>query len=209
MPKRPRLTPDRIVATAMDLLDREGEKGFSMRKLAAAMEVDPMALYHHHPGRAALMHAVMDALLRDCALPARSGDWRRDLHALCSALRQLAHRHPGAFRIYETYEEWVPGEHRLHEAFHATLLEAGFDARTVVRAVRLLLTYTEAFAVDEISGWLDPPDAEERAELARSLAEGSCPAMMRLFDDLIMVYPDAEFEFGLGLLIRGLEAMPR
>ena len=52
-----------IVEAAMGLLDREGEAGFSMRKLASELGVDPMALYHHHASRRALMQEVMKALM--------------------------------------------------------------------------------------------------------------------------------------------------
>lgn len=207
MARKGRLTRERIVAAAIALLDREGEAGFSMRKLAGELGVDPMALYHHHASRGALMHEVMQAMMADFELPAPSGDWRADLRALCGGLRRLAGRHPGAFRVYEYYERWLPAEHRVNEAFHATLLGAGFGRRTTVRAVRLLLTYTEAFAVDEISGWLAPYGPEDRAELAESLAAGDFPATAGLVEEIGAVDADAEFDFGLDVLIAGLEAV--
>lgn len=206
MPRRSKLSRENIVEAAMKMLDAHGEKGFSMRKLAGEMGVDPMALYHHHANRSALMHDVMQALMDTCDLPPPGDDWRQNLRDLCTALRRLAHRHPGAFRIYETYDEWLPAEHRLHEAFHATLLRAGFAPRSAVRAARLLLAYTESFAVDEISGWLAPFDSAERQELAASLAAGPYPVMSGLIDDLVSIDPDADFEFGLDVILRGLVA---
>ena len=206
MGRRARLSPEKIVDAALALLDREGESGFSMRKLAGEMGVDPMAIYHHHAGRDALMHAVLQAFMRDFEMPGPSGDWRADIRALCQALRRLARRHPGAFRVYELYERWIPAEHGVHEAFHRTLLEAGFPGPTVVRAVRLLLTYTEAFAVDEITGWIEPMDEEERAELAASLTHEDHPGMSGLIDQIATPDTDADFAFGLDVLIRGLEA---
>ena len=61
MAKRERLTREKIIEAAMAMLDREGEKGFSMRKLAAELGVDPMALYHHHSSRRTLIHEVLRA----------------------------------------------------------------------------------------------------------------------------------------------------
>ena len=40
---------DRIIPEGAKLLDREGHRKFSMRRLAAAFGVDPMAIYHHIP----------------------------------------------------------------------------------------------------------------------------------------------------------------
>ena len=203
MKPRGKLTQARIVGTALEMLDTEGEKAFSMRKLATALNVDPMALYHHHANKSALLHAVMQAMMEQCDVPDPSGNWQQDIRDLCQGVRRLARKHPGAFRIYETYEHWVPAEHRLHEAFHATLLSAGFSPMATVRAVRVLLAYTEAFAVDEISGWLDPAD---RAELAQSLTQGPYPVLTSLLDAIGTTDADADFEFGLNVLIRGLEA---
>jgi len=206
MTKRGRLSREGIVAAAMTLLDREGEAGFSMRKLAGELGVDPMAIYHYHANRKALMRDVLQALMEACELPEPGPDWRHDLRALCNGLRRLAHRHPGAFRVYELYEDWIEAEHRVHEAFHATLLRAGLPGPAAVQAVRLLLTYTEAFAVDEITGWLEPFDPEDRRAFVESLSAGRYPAMESLIDDIARTDADADFAFGLDVLIRGIEA---
>lgn len=202
MPPRAKLSKQQITDVAMRMLDTGGAAGFSMRKLAQALEVDPMAVYHHHASKSALIFAVLDAMMRQCEVPPPSGDWQRDIRALCQGLRRLAHRHPGCFRIYETYEDWLPAEHRLHEALHATLLGADFAPREAVRAARLLLAYTETFAVDEVSGWLDPEDVEH---LRGSLACGPYPTLMHLLEEIGHTDPDAEFAFGLDVILRGLE----
>jgi AcrR family transcriptional regulator len=202
MTARPKLTPDMIVETALNMLNAEGEKSFSMRKLASELQVDPMAIYHHHANKSALLHAVMEAMMARCAVPNPSGDWRQDIHALCSGIRQLAQDNPGAFRVFETYEHWLTAEHRLQDAILLTLTRAGFDDVTAVRGMRVLLVYTEAFAVDEISGWLDP---EELDGLADRLDAESYPTMNRLADAVTTIEPDAEFAFGLTVLLDGLE----
>ncbi|WP_181711278.1 TetR/AcrR family transcriptional regulator [Roseovarius sp. TE539] len=206
MAGRGRLSRDCIVEAAMRLLDREGEKAFSMRKLAADLGVDPMALYHYHANRGALIKDVLQALMETYDVPAPGPDWREDLRKLCNGLRLLARRHPGAFRVYELYEDWIPAEHRVQEAFHATLQRAGFPPQKTVRAVRLLLTYTEAFAVDEITGWLEPFDPTDREAFARSLSDGDFPVMKSLIDEIGRSDTDADFDFGLDVILRGLEA---
>ena len=120
-------------------------------------------------------------------------------------MRRLAKRHPGIFRLYETYDDWLPAENRVHEAFHAILLNAGFDRLTVVRGVRLLLTFTESFAVDEIAGWHDPFDASDRAELMDMLSPDTHPTMIALIDEIGAVEADEDFAFGLNVLVRGLD----
>src|SRR6056297_3627105 len=186
MAKRGSLSREKIIAAAMILLDRDGEKGFSMRKLAGEMGVDPMALYHHHRNRDALMFEVMQALLDQMPLPEPSGNWEDDIRALCRSLRDLARRHPGAFR--------------------ATLLNAGFTPNQTVRAVRLIIAYTEAFAVDEITGWLAPYDEEDRTALRESLSDSEHPTLTTLFDKITTIDIEADFDFALDVMLAGLRA---
>jgi TetR/AcrR family tetracycline transcriptional repressor len=144
----------------------------------------------------------MEAMMYDYDIPDLSGTWQRDVRNLCASTRRLALKHPGAFSIYETYRHRVAAEHRLHEAFHSTLLAAGFPCRIAVQSIRVLLAYTEAFAVAEISGWLD---SDDQSELLDSFGQGPYPTLINLGEEIACSDPNDDFEFGLNVLIRGLE----
>ncbi|MEM7562401.1 MAG: TetR/AcrR family transcriptional regulator [Pseudomonadota bacterium] len=206
MAKQTALTRDRIISTAITLLDRGGQKNFSMRKLAAEFGVDPMAIYYHIPSRAALMSHVVDAVVSQCELPLPEASWQQTCKSVCHGFRQLAHRHPGVIQVFDKFEDWVPAEHRINEALHQALQDGGFDNQLTVRAARLLLAYTENFCAWELNDWITPYTVEMRSELVDSLAQGDFPLTTRLVDDMVNIDPDAEFEFGLEVLIRGLEA---
>jgi len=87
-----------------------------MHKLAAHFGVDPMAIYHHVPNRASLMYLAIEVVIGECELPQESETWQENAKAICRALRRLAHRHPGVMQVFDTFEDWVPGEHRIAEA---------------------------------------------------------------------------------------------
>jgi len=199
------LSRQNIAEAAMALLDREGEAGFSMRRLAAELHVDPMALYHHHKNRHALLTEVLNTLLDECHLPEPGADWKHGVAEICREMRHLAQRHPGAFRVYVYFEGWVASEQRLHEALYATLLAGGFGRRAAIRAVRLLLAYVESFAVDELTGWLAPPDEDEHKGLLAILATGAYPATAGLVDEIAGIDADDHFAYGLDVLLSGLE----
>lgn len=57
MTKRP--TGERIFEAARALFDQEGEKGLSMRRIAIAVGITPMAIYKHFADRDALLNALM------------------------------------------------------------------------------------------------------------------------------------------------------
>ena len=82
-PSRPRgrrgLDRNAILDAAFDLLSRDGEFGFSVRKLGVSIGVDPMTVLHHFGSRDELLRRIADRALATVALPLPSADWRADL----------------------------------------------------------------------------------------------------------------------------------
>jgi AcrR family transcriptional regulator len=54
-------TADAIREAALRILEEEGPAAVSLRRVAAAVGITPMAIYHHFPSREALLHDVCDA----------------------------------------------------------------------------------------------------------------------------------------------------
>ena len=53
-------TKERIAATALHILEREGPEAVSMRRIATAVGITPMAIYHYFPNREALLRSIVD-----------------------------------------------------------------------------------------------------------------------------------------------------
>jgi AcrR family transcriptional regulator len=53
-------TAARVAAAAMAILAEEGADAVSMRRVATAVGITPMAIYRHYPNREALLRAVAD-----------------------------------------------------------------------------------------------------------------------------------------------------
>lgn len=58
---RGRLTRPRVLAAAIDLADRQGLAALTMRRLAAELGVEPMALYRYASGKEALLDGMVEA----------------------------------------------------------------------------------------------------------------------------------------------------
>ncbi|HTV81940.1 MAG TPA: TetR/AcrR family transcriptional regulator [Acidobacteriaceae bacterium] len=56
-----RSTADRIAGAARKLLDREGAEAVTMRRVAKAVGITPMALYRHFADREGLLNVLSDA----------------------------------------------------------------------------------------------------------------------------------------------------
>jgi AcrR family transcriptional regulator len=53
-------TNRRIIVASRRLLDKEGPEAVTMRRVAKAVAITPMAIYRHYPGRTALLNALAD-----------------------------------------------------------------------------------------------------------------------------------------------------
>lgn len=53
-------TSERIADVALEILEREGPAAVTMRRVAQAVAITPMAIYHHFPNREALLNTITD-----------------------------------------------------------------------------------------------------------------------------------------------------
>src|SRR5262249_23211360 len=99
-PRRPRLDPDRIVAAAMGIIERQGPEALSTRRLAERLDCEAMSLYHYFPNLEAILDAVVDRAF--AGLPDRvpaGMDVRAQLEMLAGAYLELAREKPQLFRL--------------------------------------------------------------------------------------------------------------
>lgn len=198
-----RLTRERIVHEAIRLIDAEGAQVASMRKLAATLGVDPMAIYHHIPSRAVLLDEVAQTVLLELELPGAERGWRERIGDLCRAYRALAKSHPGVFPIVCLSRRWGAGDYRIYEAFLAALAACGMGDRHIVSVASAFLGYAAGYALDELNGALGPLEARDRRDM-RKLDTGTYPMIHRLIDAIVQVDVDADFELGLDIMLNGL-----
>ncbi len=92
----PPLSLERIVATAIELLDTGGTAGLTMRGLADRLGSGVMSLYWHVDNKEKVFDLALDAVLayRDPALHVEAHDWRRDIVYLLEDWRASMLRHP-------------------------------------------------------------------------------------------------------------------
>lgn len=93
------LTLDEIVERAMEIAAAQGERGLTMRKVAEACRVTPMALYHHIDDKEALLTLIVDRVVGEAIDDLGSSDlsWDSDLAEFACRMRSglLANRTAG------------------------------------------------------------------------------------------------------------------
>lgn len=55
---------EKIIQTALKICEKEGYESFSMRKLAAKLNLDPMAIYHYFDNKAELTKAMVEQIFQ-------------------------------------------------------------------------------------------------------------------------------------------------
>jgi TetR/AcrR family transcriptional regulator, tetracycline repressor protein len=198
------LSRRRVLEAAVRFADREGLGALTMRGLGAELGVEAMSLYNHVPSKAALLDGMVEVLLAEVEIPPRSKDWEERVRDGYRAFRRLAHEHPNVFPLLvERPPETMDGVW-LVEEFLQTLREAGFGVEEALHAFRSLSSYTFGYAMAEIRGFALEPDGSRLGAL--SLSPEEFPNLCELGPGLEKVDHDAEFEFGLDLLLSGLRA---
>ena len=95
-------TARKIATAARRLLDKEGAEAVTMRRVAKAVGITPMAVYRHYQDRAGLLNALADEGFQELAarLAAKrfSGDIEKRLMKLGEIFLEHAFQHP---RLYE------------------------------------------------------------------------------------------------------------
>lgn len=84
-----------VVAAATDLARSAGIENLSMRRLATALDVTPMALYRHLPNKEALLDLVVDESLREVPAVDPDGELIPELRKSFGAIYRLAVEQPG------------------------------------------------------------------------------------------------------------------
>ena len=96
-------TAGRILVAAGRLLARDGAEAVTMRRVADAVGITPMAIYRHYPDRAALLNALADRGFADLAAELtrkrRSTGLEARLFQMLDAYLVFAFAHPRLFEL--------------------------------------------------------------------------------------------------------------
>ena len=141
-----------ILDAAMAIADKGGLDKVSMRAVAEAVGVTPMALYRHFDSKLALLDGMVERLVTSLQPEYLTGAWDQRLTTLAHSYRDLAHRHPWAAQLLFSRPSVTPDAVRVTEFIYAAIREAGVPEPQVGRLERLVTTFVIGFAASEVLG---------------------------------------------------------
>lgn len=222
------LSRERVLAAAVDLVDREGLAVLTMRRLATDLRVEAMSLYHHLPGKAGLLDGLVESVMDEVTSEVTSelasvgaqeptsvvdgADWRDVVRRRSLAARRVMVRHPWAPALIGSRTSIPASVYGHYEATLATMVDAGFSYALGHKSIHALGSMVLGFVQELFSP--DPGDEDRSEEELRQLADAlphiaaMVTSEIHAHDGDLLGWCDSgeEFEFTLGLLLDGLEA---
>ena len=208
--RRPRLNAERVLTGAVALADEIGIEQLTIRRLADALEVKPMTIYHHVPNKEAIIDGMVDLVFAEIERPDPDLDWSSAIRRRCSSARVVLGRHPWATPLMETRTSPGPATLAHHDAVLGCLRRGGMSLEMTAHAYALVDAYVYGFALQEAT--LPATGGADIAELAAEIIEhfpaDTYPHLFEFTTEHVL-QPGydftSEFEFGLGVILDGLE----
>ncbi len=205
------LTRELVLRGALVLLDESGVEALSMRILGTRLGVKAMSLYNHVSGKDDILDGALDLVVEEIAIPDEAADWRSAMKERAVSAMLAFRRHPWASALMDSRLSSHGSRLRYFDRTVGALLRAGFTLELAARAISLLDCYVYGFGrqlLNMNSG--GEADARRRAESFRGILPGeSFPNLARMAE-LAMKEgydEDADFGFGLTLILDGLERL--
>ncbi|MCU1641791.1 MAG: TetR family transcriptional regulator [Nocardia sp.] len=203
-----------VLAAALEIVDRDGVDGLSMRRLAEAVGRDPMVIYRHVPNKAAVLDGVAEIVFAELAVDATDTDWSGRLRVVARDFRQLALAHPRVVPVLVTRPLATPlglrpkAVVRPLEDILVLLTNAGFSGAEALHIYRALFGFLYGHVLNELQEVVERP--EETDEVLRlglyRLPIEEFPLVRELAPVLAAYDGEAELERGLDILLTGLNA---
>jgi AcrR family transcriptional regulator len=216
-PRTP-LSKERVLATAVALADEGGVDALSMRKIAQALGVVPMALYKHVANKNELLDGMIDVLVGEIDPPAGDPDWKTVIRRRVLSARRMLLRHPWAPEVIESRMKArtspTPVVMEYLDSMIGIFRAGGFSIDLVHHAMHVmgsrLMGFSQELFVDNSDREPDP-DAMPPEEMAARYPHITELAMAVAHDQESVVGSGCddqfEFEFALDLTLDGLERL--
>ncbi|WP_410667848.1 TetR/AcrR family transcriptional regulator [Amycolatopsis sp. cmx-4-68] len=205
---RPAVPLDRILGTALQLVDEEGAEALSMRSLAQRLESGTATLYRHFGNRASLIAHVIDRVFGEVDLDPRALaelSWDQACQAVAQAMFDTLGRHRKVASLLIEQTPTGPNAMVLRERCLTVLLDGGLPPDLAARAYATLARYVLGFAIQLAESGNDA-ERERASTHFHALPPAEFPATLAVADSLPVPLAD-EFAFGLELIVAGLRRL--
>ncbi|WP_290866608.1 TetR/AcrR family transcriptional regulator C-terminal domain-containing protein [Hamadaea sp.] len=221
---RPALSRDRVLRAAVELADSAGISAVTMRRLAEELGAEAMSLYHHVANKEQVLDGIVDVIgaeINEAAarveLPSHGDGWKKAARVRILAARKVLLRHPWAPAVIESRTNASP-EILLHmDALVGIMRNGGFTHDQTHHALHALGSRAVGFSQELFTPGApgNGPTTGEPDPIMAAMA-ARLPNLVGMLSEIAHDDPDstlgwcddqAEFEFGLDIVLDGLDRL--
>jgi AcrR family transcriptional regulator len=203
------LSRERVLRAGMELADRKGIEALSMRKLARELSVEAMTLYYYVANKNDLVEGMADLVAAEIELAPDTLDWKEATRLRAMSAHKVLARHHWASPV------WMrvmigPARMRYMDAALGTYRRAGLSPAETELAFHTVENHIVGYTLQESNF---PLEADDLATAAREFLEqlpADFPHLAEHVEQHLTheeVIESGSFEFGLTLLLDGIERM--
>ena len=208
--QRTPLDRERVLRAAVAIADEGGIDSLTMRKLARNLDVEAMSLYYHVSDKDDILDGMVDLVVGEIDLPAKGDNWKAAMRRRAISAHETLSRHPWASSLMDSRANPGPAALRYYDSVIGCLREAGFSIAMAAHAFSAMDAYIYGFGLQELA--LPFEDEHDVGDVAAAILEqlpaDEYPYLVEMIVDHALQpgYNYAsEFEFGLDLILDGLE----
>ena len=204
------LSMEQICRAALGIVDRDGLRELTMRRLADELGTGPASLYRHVASRDDLLVEVADLVLGELEAPDPDLVWSDAVEQLAQGLRRVLVGHRGLVVVSSNAPLLGPNAMRIRELFWSVMDRDGCQAEFAVQTYSAVMHFVVCSAIfgagatrkgntawsGETTSGLD--------ELLDLLPARSYPTVLKFSHYADTPNPDHDFSFGLRALLNGL-----
>jgi AcrR family transcriptional regulator len=216
-PRTP-LSKERVLDAAVALADEGGVDALSMRKIAQALGVVPMALYKHVAHKNELLDGMIDVVVGEIDPPDGGTDWKTAIRRRVLSARRMLLRHPWASGVIESRIKARANPTPVVMAYLDSMIgifrAGGFSIDLTHHAMHVMGSRLLGFSQELFEDTADrepEPDALPPQEMAARFPHITELVMAVTHDQDSVVGSGCddqfEFEFALDLTLDGLERL--
>ena len=216
------LSKERVLRAAVSLADRDGIDSLTMRNLAQEVGVEAMSLYYHVANKEAVLDGVVDVILDEVEEvlgnvdgPPAEEDWKGAMRTRILSAREVLLRHPWAPAVIESRSAISPAIARYFDAVLGLLRGGGFSYDLAHHAMHALGSRALGFTQELFEPDGQAAGEDDASDMLEQMAD-QFPYLVGMMMEVAHDDPNStlgwcddqfEFEFGLDLILNGLDGL--
>jgi AcrR family transcriptional regulator len=204
--RRAPLTRERVLRAAIALADRDGIGSLTMRRLGQELGVEAMSLYNHVRNKNDILDGIVDLALGYIEVPATGTPWRTAMRKRSISAHEVLLAHPWAALQIMSRFNIGPGMTRYLDATLGRLREGGFSIEGALDAWHTLDSHLYGFTLQQLGLPFEVDEAPRvSADVLSRLRTEEFPYVAEIITEVMRSGRTEDFEFGLDLILDGLE----